>query len=218
MKQPTRRNRASSLWWLPAALLACAIAGMPGSARAEGAVRLKDLLGEMFAGSEKVKKVTATPDEECRKRVAKALGLKKLRAESFAFYVGETKGKRDGFAIVLDEMGKYQPITFLVGLDAAGNVKMVEILKYREPVGGEIRDSRFRKQYLGKGESDSITLGRDIKNISGATISCRAISRGVKKAVHLVNEIFLAPATEPERPGESGGPETSEKKEAAPAG
>lgn len=180
----------------------------------------REALKAMFPASEKVRKVTRSLDDEAAQRVAKALGRPTLRQREFVFYAGETAGKTDGYAIILNEKGKFRPITFLVGIDPKGKVKMVEILQYREPIGGEIRHPRFRRQFKGKGASDPIGLRKDIKNISGATISCRAICAGVKKSVVLVKEIFLKtpeengkPPSPREGPAEPEGPERSKDPE-----
>ena len=85
-----------------------------------------------------------------------------------------------GFGFVDDVKGKTQFITYLVELDTAGIVRDVDILAYREAYGGEIRYESFRKQFRDKTVHDSLKPGSDIKNISGATISVRAISNGVK--------------------------------------
>lgn len=88
-----------------------------------------------------------------------------------------------GYAMVLDEKGKYRPITFLVGTDATLSVEGVEVLVYREDRGGEVRHGRFLRQYEGKTRADPIRTHRDILNITGATISVNALNAGVKRAL-----------------------------------
>jgi len=45
---------------------------------------------------------------------------------------------------------------------------------------------QWRKQFAGKRASDPVELNRDIQNISGATLSCRHVTEGVKRllAIH----------------------------------
>ena len=76
---------------------------------------------------------------------------------------------------------KTQFITYLVAIDTSGAVKDVDVLVYRESYGGEIAYESFRKQFRSKTANDELKPGKDIKNISGATISVRAITQGVKK-------------------------------------
>lgn len=91
-----------------------------------------------------------------------------------------------GFFIVDEAIGKHELITFAVAIDPQGVVRGVEILDYREPRGGEVRDPRWRAQFAGKGPADPLRLGEDIQNLSGATLSCRHITDGVRRLVALL--------------------------------
>lgn len=86
-----------------------------------------------------------------------------------------------GWFIVDDVLGKHELITYAVGLDPQGRVRGIEILAYRESHGGEIRDPGWRLQFAGKTARDPLQLDRDIRNISGATLSCRHVTDGVKR-------------------------------------
>ena len=88
-----------------------------------------------------------------------------------------------GFAQVRNVIGKDQPITFLVAIDSTGVLKDVDVLVYREPYGGEVAYEAWRKQFRGKGPDAPLTVGRDIRNISGATISSHAVTQGVRQAL-----------------------------------
>jgi transcriptional regulator of nitric oxide reductase len=88
-----------------------------------------------------------------------------------------------GFAQVRNVRGKDQPITYLVAVDAAGRLRDVDILVYREPYGGEVAYEAWRKQFRGKGPDAPLVVGRDIQGISGATISVNAVTLGVRRAV-----------------------------------
>jgi len=88
-----------------------------------------------------------------------------------------------GFAAVRNVIGKDQPITFLVAVDPADRLKDVDVLIYREPYGGEVAYEAWRRQFRGKGAADSLRVGREIRAISGATISVHAVTEGVKRAL-----------------------------------
>ncbi len=109
--------------------------------------------------------------------------------ESWNFYIARSHHKIDGYALIDNEMGKMEPITFLTAITPAGDIKEVEILVYREPYGSEVHEKKFLKQYEGKKAADPVRIGQDIRNISGATISSRAVSSGVKRAL-LLWDIF----------------------------
>lgn len=88
-----------------------------------------------------------------------------------------------GYAIVVEEIGKHRPITFVVGVRADGTVNDVAVMAYREAYGGEVRSKRFLKQYRAKSAADDLRPYNAIKNIAGATLSVEAASRAVKKAL-----------------------------------
>ena len=88
-----------------------------------------------------------------------------------------------GFAVVRDVKGKDQPITFLVAMDPADRLRDVDILVYREPYGGEVAYDAWRRQFRGKSSGDPLQVGRDIRTISGATISVNSVTLGVRKAL-----------------------------------
>ena len=95
-----------------------------------------------------------------------------------------------GRAVVSDEIGKYRPITFMVGLDVDFVVTGAAILVYRESRGGEVRRSRFLRQYRGKSSGDPIRINRDIVNITGATMSVRALNFGIRKIILLTEGLY----------------------------
>lgn len=89
----------------------------------------------------------------------------------------------EGYALVRNVLGKDQPITFLVATDTAGILKDVDILVYREPYGGEVAYEAWRRQFRGKTAGDSLVIGRDIRSISGATISANSVTLGVRASL-----------------------------------
>jgi hypothetical protein len=86
-----------------------------------------------------------------------------------------------GWFFVDQVLGKHEYITYALALDAAGAVRAVEVLDYRESWGGGIRDARWRAQFTGKTAAAPLKLGQDIANLSGATLSCRHVTEGVRR-------------------------------------
>jgi len=87
--------------------------------------------------------------------------------------------------IVDQVLGKHELITYALGIDPQGRARGIEILEYRESHGGEVRDAAWRAQFAGKSAADPLQLDRDIRNISGATLSCRHVTDGVKRLLKL---------------------------------
>ncbi len=118
----------------------------------------------------------------------------KFPEESFELYIGETGDKVDGYAMIHNTIGKYKHMTYMVGVDAQGRCTDVELLVFRDAKGSEVRTKRFNSQYDGKTVFDPIRINKDIINISGATMSVRSMSAGVKRVLVLVDEFYLKPA------------------------
>ncbi|MBV8971263.1 MAG: FMN-binding protein [Sphingomonadaceae bacterium] len=133
---------------------------------------------------------TLTPDQA--KAIAKAAGVKPLSPALKAWKVAAADGKSAGWFIVDEVVGKHEFITFAVGIDAAGAVRGIEILDYREVYGGEVRAPAWRAQFTGKTAASAMVLDHDIRNISGATLSSRHVTDGVKRLL-VTAQLVLAP-------------------------
>ena len=144
---------------------------------AEQAARLMFPDADRFEASE----VALTP-AEMRKLEEAGVRARSARWKFSAARKGEATL---GWVVVDEVIGKFELITYAVGLGTDGTLRQVEILSYRESHGGEIRLPAWRKQFVGKRPGDSIEVGRDIANISGATLSCRHLTEGVKRIVEL---------------------------------
>ena len=79
--------------------------------------------------------------------------------------------------------GKHEFITYAVALDAAGAVSGIEIMDYRESYGDEVRNPAWRRQFSGKRSGQPLFIDKQVKNISGATLSCVHITDGVRRVL-----------------------------------
>jgi Na+-translocating ferredoxin:NAD+ oxidoreductase RnfG subunit len=88
-------------------------------------------------------------------------------------------------AVFIDQvLGKHEQILYATAISAEGKVLGIEVMEYRETYGHQIRGAEWRKQFVGKTAADPIKLEKDIKNISGATLSSSHVSAGVRRLVH----------------------------------
>ena len=90
-----------------------------------------------------------------------------------------------GYIVLDDVLGKFELISYAVGLQADTSIKQVEILAYRESHGFEIRNANWRQQFVGKSAAGQLTVGDGIANISGATLSCTHLTDGVRRIAAL---------------------------------
>ena len=96
-----------------------------------------------------------------------------------------------GWFIVDEVIGKVELITYGLALDATGAIRSLDVLAYRESHGDAIRLAAWRGQFAGKHPSDPVKVDVDIRNISGATLSCRHVTEGVRRLL-LIYEKALA--------------------------
>jgi Na+-translocating ferredoxin:NAD+ oxidoreductase subunit G len=148
------------------------------------------VLAAFFPKSQRVTYRTLVLDSAMRVRLRQRLGYTPAR-DRYTIFVAQTQGNVDGYAVIDDELGLHQPITFATRLSSRGIIDRVEIMVYREPRGDEVRDARFRKQFEGKSAQDPLRLDRDIDAVSGATISSASTAKAVRRAVVLV-EVLTA--------------------------
>jgi hypothetical protein len=153
----------------------------------------EDALKLMFPQSERIRKEVLTLSTEKKLYIEERIGWK-FPEDSFEIYVGETGRQVDGYALVQNTIGKHKPMTYMVGIDTRGRVSNVELLVFREARGSEVRTKRFNVQYEGKTVLDPVRINKDIINISGATMSVRSLSAGVKRVLVLIDEFYLKPA------------------------
>ena len=95
-----------------------------------------------------------------------------------------------GWFIVDSVIGKHENIDIAVGITKEGKVKGVEILTYRETYGSEVRAAKWLSQFFGKDHSEVLKLDKHIKNISGATLSCRHVTDGVNRLMHSWDQVL----------------------------
>lgn len=121
--------------------------------------------------------------------VENAAGVRMRYPEQPVWRVMEN-GKPAGWFVLDEVYGKHEFITYAVALDLSGAVRGVEILDYRETHGREVRNPKWRAQFNGKRYGAPLRLDEDIQNISGATLSCKHISEGVRRVL-AIHEVAL---------------------------
>ena len=152
----------------------------------------EDAVKTVLPDSERVRKDIVRLDQEAKRLIEDRIGWK-FPEESFEVYIGETGARVDGYAVVQNTIGKHKPMTYMVGVDQSGHVSDIELLIFRESRGSEVRQKRFNSQYEGKTVLDPVRINRDIINISGATMSVRSMSAGIKRVLVLIDEFYLKP-------------------------
>ena len=107
------------------------------------------------------------------------------RTATPAIWRVEQNGRAQGWLLIDQVIGKHEYITYATAISPDGHVMGVEILRYLESYGGEVVNPRWRDKFRGKALSDKFRLNDDIPNISGATLSSRNLTDGVKRMLAL---------------------------------
>ncbi len=164
---------------------------------------------ERNAGGQKLDAVSAVMPPTDNDVAADTLVLND-GARDVKFHRGTKNGVPVGaaFAVVAPD-GYSGDIEILVGVDTAGAVTGLTVLKHLETpgLGSKIETPEFRDQYLGKSARDPETWsvvkdGGVFKQITGATISSRAVTNAVAAGLaffetHKAEVLRGAPATAP---------------------
>lgn len=124
-----------------------------------------------------------------KKTIEKSSGSR-MRGSEQKIWKVTRNGQFSGWFIVDDVIGKHEYITYAVALNKDGTVTSLEIMEYRENYGSEVQRADWRRQFVGKQNGAKLKLTDDVKNISGATLSCRHITEGVKRLLAL-HELLL---------------------------
>ncbi len=190
-------NLLGKLFWL---VWLVSSLGTPLLASAQEGIFLKEAEAPkaVFPDATSSERRVIRPSEGLKEKIQQRLGKTKTSVweDSYVTFIAKKGDAVLGYAVIVEEIGKHRPMTFIVGVSADRKIKDAALMVYREAYGGEVRDRRFLQQYRGKQLSDPLLPFRDIQNVSGATMSVEAIGRGSKKALALVETIYLD-GTEP---------------------
>lgn len=149
----------------------------------------EDALGIVFKTPADADRHEIFFDMPRRKAIEEKFG-KSISQKGVLAFSGLLKSGKGHGAVLLDAVvGKHEMIDYMVVLDQKQVVQFIEILAYRESYGSEIRRPAWRKQFEGKTLEQSPEHNKNIVNISGATLSSRNVSEGVRKLL-AVAEIY----------------------------
>ena len=180
------------------------VTGAMGHARAQGdgvtespdgqeAVKVyytpAEALAKVFAKADSVWVETWEPTADELVAVASRLGWQ-VAPGPVQIHRGR-QGQQDlVYAVITEENGRFKPITFLVKVAPTLQVEMVLVMVYRESRGDGVKRQRFLKQFRRKDAASPLRLNRDIVGVSGATMSSRGVTAGVKRVLALMDERY----------------------------
>lgn len=145
---------------------------------------LPALLTSFFPGADRVSFAKVALSQQERAALSRKLG-RPLRSD-WTIFIATKAGQVTGYAVVDEVRGMHEPITYATRFTPAGAISRMEVMRYREAYGGEVREQRFLSQFNGKTAASPMRAGSDITAISGATISSYAVTRGAEETAALL--------------------------------
>jgi Na+-translocating ferredoxin:NAD+ oxidoreductase RnfG subunit len=101
-----------------------------------------------------------------------------------------SKGKMIGWFFVDQVIGKHELITYALGIDPTGSVSQLQIIEYLEVYGSQVRYLNWRDQFVGKTVKSPLQIDSDIANISGATLSARHLTDGIRRLLFVHQSVL----------------------------
>jgi len=168
-------SRRKSVWVL---LLAALVAG---DAHGKVFITQSEALALAFPDAEEVKSTTFVLDDD---QVARIESLARCDVDSklVKIYTGTRGGKVLGYAMIDVHNVRTQPEAFMVVLSPVGEIRSLRLLAFHEPLEYKPTD-RWYSQFNNRSIEAPLRVGGDIHGVVGATLSTRATTRGVRRAL-----------------------------------
>ena len=112
-----------------------------------------------------------------------------IESSFLTVYVGRRGEEMLGYAILDTHLVRTLPETFLVVISLDGNVVATHVLAFYEPLE-YLPPDRWLKQFTGKRLKDDLQVGRKIAGITGSTLTSRAVTAGIRRAL-AIYEVLL---------------------------
>jgi transcriptional regulator of nitric oxide reductase len=105
-----------------------------------------------------------------------------LDSKLVKIYTGWRGDRALGYAVIDVHNVRTMPEAFMVVLTPEGGVRSVRVLAFHEPLD-YLPNERWYAQFDGKSPVSQLRVGGDIHAVVGATLSARATTRGVRRAL-----------------------------------
>lgn len=148
----------------------------------------QEALARLLPPPATIERHTAYLTEEQARRVEDLSG-ESLQRHVVPYYVGREEGKVIGYAFTDSHLVRTLPESVLFGLDDAGRIRSTEILSFDEP-SEYLPSPRWLKQFEQQALDDRLSLKRDIRTLTGATISSRVVTEAARRVLALYQVII----------------------------
>jgi Na+-translocating ferredoxin:NAD+ oxidoreductase RnfG subunit len=171
-------------WLLPAAIYA--VAPQCIAAKYMSVDQARELVFP-FADEYVAKPMRLTPEQV--QQIDKLSGVTARSAQQ-QVWQALAKGKLIGWFFVDQVIGKHELITYALGVNTDGSIRQIQIIEYLENYGSQVRYPNWRDQFAGKTVKSPLRIDTDIENITGATLSSRHLTDGIRRLLFLHQSVL----------------------------
>lgn len=166
--------------WLPLSGIVIAGVALPTPVLAAEYFTIATVQKALFPDAQEFVKrsVSLTPEQ---RRFIEAASPTRTTLPDQNIWEARKSGTLIGYVVIDEVYGKHDFITYATALTPDGAVKQIEIMDYRETYGYEVRNEKWRQQFVGKKFGAPIKVDVDMQNIGGATLSCVHVTEGVRR-------------------------------------
>jgi hypothetical protein len=147
----------------------------------------KEALTLAFPGATLTRKEHFLTPEQADK--VKALSGVTLRGLWVVAYEAKKEGKPAGVGFFDTHIVRTQPETALVAVSPEGKVIRVEVIAFREPQDYQA-PAAWVQQFEGKALNPGLSLKRDIRPLSGATLTANALTDAARRSLGLWQVLY----------------------------
>lgn len=159
---------------------------------AEVLISVEQALKTFFPDAEDIQKeiITLTPEQKQKIEMEADVLLDPAFDQKFYFYAGKKGGQITGYAAANAVNGKWGPIYYMVLISPEGEIQDALVLAYGEKRGRPVAEKRFLRQFFGKTKNNDLALMKDIRGVTGATISSRGMANGIRKLLYIFDLFY----------------------------
>lgn len=168
--------------WAAAALVAALGLGLPpGDAEAKVFYGRREALELAFPDADRIEDESVLLGDEQAERI-ESLSRSPLESRLVRIYRGYRGDELLGTAFIDVHNVRTHPEAFMVVVSPEGKVELLRVLAFHEPLE-YMPTERWYRQFSDLDLEAPMRVGRDIHGIVGATLSARATTQGVRRAL-----------------------------------
>ena len=191
---------------LSVACIALALVAAPTAAGAVVFLSRTEAMATAFPDAERVDERSYVLDDGQAKQVEGLAGAR-LDSRLVTLYTGFRDGRVVGYALIDVHTVRTQPEAFMVVISPEGQVRDVRMLAFYEP-REYLPSERWLEQFRDERLSAELSVRRKVHAIAGSTLSSRAVTGGVRRALALYEVLVRdgARASAPSGPSAASAP------------